>query len=312
MARREERVAMILTDREMQQVRQSIEAQARLDEELLRRCGHLLHMGAFDEAVRSAFVLLEERLRECVGEKAMTGTQLANYAFNAKDGPLAKHLGRNRSEREGLRELYSGAFKMFRNPTAHGTVDYDAADGKAIIGLVNLLLRMLRRVEELPPPELFPENVETMLASAEKELGPGAASRLRVFLGKCLKTGLKPATDAKQWIPFRRYALFRRDDWVESRPHRVAVFYLAWEKSEHRVNFPTSYYYADVVGFNLDRLVEELLELGFQLEGKNREPRISLRVHNDQAFFDALFRLVMETSDELEGTLQAGSEAETV
>ncbi len=120
-------------------------------------------MEAFDEAVRSAFVLLEERLRECVDGQGMTGVQLANYAFNPTDGPLAKHLGRTRSEREGLRELYSGAFKLFRNPTAHSTVGYDAADGKAIIGLVNLLLRILKRAEDLPSPELFPENLEGML-----------------------------------------------------------------------------------------------------------------------------------------------------
>ena len=129
---------MILTDKEMQQVRQSIEAQAGLDEELLRRCDHLLHVGAVDEAVRSAFVLLEERLRKVAGREDMTGTQLANFAFSAKDGPLAKHLGRTQSEREGLRELYSGAFKLFRNPAAHGAVGYNASDGKAIIGLVNL------------------------------------------------------------------------------------------------------------------------------------------------------------------------------
>lgn len=294
---------MILTDDEMRQIRRSIEAQAGLDEELIRRCGHLLHMGAFDEAVRGAFVLLEERLRDAVNKEGMTGTQLANYAFNPTDGPLAKHLGRTRSEREGLRELYSGAFKLFRNPTAHGTVGYDAADGKAIIGLVNLMLRMLKRVEELPPPELFPENVENMLGNIEEEIGPGATSRLRMFLGKCMKAGLKPSPTAKQWIAFKQYGLFKLDHWDEPRSHNIAVFYLSRDGSEHRLSFPTSYYYANVVGFNVDRLIEELLELGFRLEGKNQEPRIDLRMHNDQVFFNALFDLVMQTSDELEGTL---------
>jgi uncharacterized protein (TIGR02391 family) len=126
---------MILTDDEMRQIGRSIEAQAGLDEGLIQRCGHLIHMGAFDEAVRSAFVLLEERLRETVNGEGMTGVQLANHAFNPTKGSLAKHLGRNQAEREGLRELYSGAFRLFRNPTAHGVVGYSAAEGKAIISL---------------------------------------------------------------------------------------------------------------------------------------------------------------------------------
>lgn len=84
---------MILTDNEMKHIRSSIEAQAGLDKELVRRCGHLIHLGAFDEAVRSAFVLLKERLRQAVNEEGMTGTVLANHAFNPKSGPLAKFLG---------------------------------------------------------------------------------------------------------------------------------------------------------------------------------------------------------------------------
>ena len=185
---------MILTDEEMRLVRRSIEVQAALDEELLQRCSHLLHLGAFDEAVRSAFVLLEERLREAVGEEGLTGTRLANQAFNPTTGPLAKHLGHTPSEREGLRELYSGAFKLFRNPTAHGLVGYDAADGKAIIGLVNLMLKLLKRAAELPPSDLFPENVEKILSEIEQGIGPGATSRLRIFLGKSMKAGLKPSS----------------------------------------------------------------------------------------------------------------------
>jgi uncharacterized protein (TIGR02391 family) len=295
---------MILTDKEMQQIRQSIEAQAGLDEELLRRCGHLLHVGAVDEAVRSAFVLLEERLRKVVGQEGMTGTQLANYAFNAKDGPLAKHLGRTQSEREGLRELYSGAFKLFRNPAAHGSVGYDASDGRAIMGLVNLMLGMLRRVDELPPPELFPENVENLLASFEGKGGPGAASRLRMFLGRCMRIGLSPSASAKQWIPFKRYGLVKFPRWDEPRPHNFAVFYLVVDGSGHSLHFSTNYYYSNVVGFNVDRLIEELTEIGFRLVGKGQEPRVHLQMHNDQAFFDALLDSISRTVDELEATLQ--------
>ena len=106
---------MILTDNEIRHIQGAIDAHAGLDEELLRRCGHLIHLGAFDEAVRSAFVLLEERLREATKQEGMTGTNLANYAFKS-DGPLAKLLATSESERQGLRELYSGAFRLYSLP----------------------------------------------------------------------------------------------------------------------------------------------------------------------------------------------------
>jgi len=294
---------MILTDEEMQQVRQCVEAQAGLDEELMRRCGHLIRMGAFDEAVRSAFVLLEERLRKAVNKEGMTGTQLANYAFNSEKGPLAKLLGYGQSEQDGLRELFSGAFKLFRNPTAHGVVGYSPAEGKAIIGLVDLMLKMLKRAEEIPQPGLFPDYVEGALGEIEKVIGPAAAGRLRVFLGKCLKeVGLRPAT-GKQWVPFKTRALYQNPVWDEPKPHPIAVFYLVAEGQESGLYFSTGYYYANVVGFNVDRLVEELTELGFQLVGTDQEPSVDLRAHNDQRFFDALFSLIVRIGHELERTL---------
>ena len=94
---------MILTDDEVRQVRIAIEEQVGLDEELAQRCSQLIHVGAFDEAIRSAFVLLEERLRKAVNQEDMTGTSLANFAFS-KGGPLAQSLSSNQAEREGLHE----------------------------------------------------------------------------------------------------------------------------------------------------------------------------------------------------------------
>lgn len=296
---------MILTENEMQQIRRSIEAQAGLDEELMRRCGDLVHIGKFDEAVRSAFVLLEERLREAIKKEGTTGTNLANYAFNPADGPLAKLLGQTQSEREGLRELYSGAFKLFRNPTAHGVVDYSADQGKAIISLVNLLLIILKRAEGFPSPDLFPDNLETALGEMESAIGPGATSRLRVFLGKCMKKmGLKPSPSAKQWIPFKGYAFGRFGDWKEPKPHPIAVFYIFVSgEGQYKVQFPVQYYYKKVIGFNVDQLIDELKGIGFQAIGSNREPTIDLQMRNDQAFFDELLNLIARIVDELEGTL---------
>ena len=188
----------------------------------------------------------------------MTGTNLANAAFNTKDGPLAKHLGKNLSEREGLRELYSGAFKVFRNPSAHSAVGYNSSDGKEIVVLVNLLLRILKRAEELPAPGFFPENLENALLSAEKTIGSSAASRLRVFLGNCMKTGVQPPGSSKQWIPFQKHARFKAQGWTDYKPHKVAVFYVVNAGSTLAIRFPVDYYYSKVYEFNTDMLVERL------------------------------------------------------
>ena len=293
---------MILTEQELREVGETIEAQAGLDDGLLRRCGPMLRMGAFDEAVRSAFVLLEERLRKAVNEEGMTATQLANYAFSPSNGPLAKLLGTTQSEREGLRELYSGAFKLFRNPSAHGVVGYSRAEGKAIIALVNLLLSMLRSIGDGPPPDSFPENVEALLIEIEEAIGPGATSRLRMFLRKCLECGLSPTKSAKTYIPFKRHAWIKFENWPEPKSSQFAVFYIMAERTP-RLQFLVSSNSSRLQGFDSEALKEDLLELGFRPYGKRRDLEVELRLRNDDHFFTGLAELVERTSDQLEEIL---------
>ena len=296
---------MILTDEEMRQVRRELEAQAGLDEELLRRCGHLIHLGAFDEAVRSAFVLLEERLRSAVGQEGMTGTQLANFAFNPTKGPLSAQLSHSPGEKEGLRELYSGAFKLFRNPTAHGVVEYSAAEGKAIISLVDLLLGLIKRAGELPPPGLLPDNVEAALDAVEVTVGAAAARRLHGFLSNCVRElGLLPAISATQSIPFRRHASYKAVHWDEPKAHQVPLFRFAVSGENRHLQFPVREYYARVEEFDTERVDEELVQLGCYPRGKNQDPTLDLRVHNSREAFDALFEIVASVADEFEETLR--------
>jgi len=296
---------MILTDDEMRQVRRALEAQAGLDEELVRRCGHLIHLGAFDEAVRSAFVLLEERLRRAVGQEGMTGTQLANFAFNTTRGPLSERLSHSPGEKEGLRELYAGAFKLFRNPTAHGVVEYSAAEGKAIISLVDLLLGLIKRAGELPPPGLLPDNVELAVDRVEEAVGPGAARRLHGFLSQCVTDlGLRPVSIAKQWIPFKRHALYKAPHWDAPRAHQVAVFYFVIGGKRRDLHIPLTQYYSAIPGFDTERVSDELASLGFHPGGKRQEPTLNLRVHNSREVFDALYEIVASVADEFDDTLR--------
>jgi len=50
---------MLLTNDEMQLIRQAVEAESGLDQELAARCSPLIHIAAFDEAVRQAFISSE-------------------------------------------------------------------------------------------------------------------------------------------------------------------------------------------------------------------------------------------------------------
>jgi len=296
---------MILTDDEMRQVRRALEAQAGLDEELVRRCGDLIHLGAFDEAVRSAFVLLEERLRRAVGQEGMTGTQLANFAFNTAKGPLSSQLSHSASEKEGLRELYAGAFKLFRNPTAHGVVEYSAAEGKAIIGLVDLLLGLIKRAGELPPPGLLPDNVEAALDAVEATLGAGAARRLHGFLSKCVRElGFRPSPTAKESIPFKRHVSYKAAHWDEPKAHQVPLFRFAVSGQNRHLQFPVREYYSRVQEFDTERVDEELAQLGCYPRGKNQDPTLDLRVHNSREVFDALYEIVASVAEEFEETLR--------
>jgi len=293
---------MILTNEEIEQIHLSLEERSGLDEELLKRCGHLIHIGAFDEAVRNAFVLLEERLRKATGQEGMTGTNLANLAFNA-DGHLSKQLSDNPAEREGLRELYSGAFKLFRNPTAHGIVGYDSAEGKSIIALVSLLIGFLDKVEGLPPADLLPANAVQVITGVDKLLGAGAASRLRTFVSKCVMLGLKPAPKTTQWIPFRRQGLMKYDDWDKPRPHNFAMFYLVVGAKDHVIQFPVGQYYRLVVGFDLEAFKLQLQELAFHPVGQQAYYTADIRLHNDAEFFKRLTELVKKTIAQIDRTL---------
>lgn len=296
---------MLLTDAELEHIRLELQAQAGLDAELAQRCGDLVRLGAFDEAVRSAFVLLEERLRKATGVENMTGTNLANYAFNAKDGPLALRLTEDRDDRDGLRELFSGAFKLFRNPSAHGVVGYTPAEGKAILELVNLLLGILKRVNDHLPPGALPANVETTLKQIAEVAGAAAANRLRAFLGKCVrKLGLKPVASAKQWIAFRHRGLHKSPESESARSALVAAFYLVNTGELYGIAFSIDYYFKNIVDFDVERVEKALAALGFGPQGKHRDPFADIRIHNDQAFFDSLYELVASVVDDLEETLQ--------
>jgi len=119
-----------------------------LDSEIKQRCLPILGAGSadpklWDSVVRTAGVLLEERLRTVGGivDTGRIGRDLVNDVFGNK-GTLAAKIP-NDSERQGYRDMYAGIVGVFRNPYAHRLVDPMPEDGGAFVVFVNLLLKML-------------------------------------------------------------------------------------------------------------------------------------------------------------------------
>lgn len=124
-----------------------------LDDELKVRCLPLLGIdGAapllWDSVVRTAVVILEERLRDVgqIADRNITGGELVNKVFG-QNGTLASKF-QIASERNGYRDIYAGVVGAFRNRYAHRLMDPKPEDGGEFIIFVNLLLRMLEELRK--------------------------------------------------------------------------------------------------------------------------------------------------------------------
>jgi hypothetical protein len=97
----------------------------------------------WDSAIRTAGVILEERLRDVGGisNSNRVGQVLVNDVFS-QNGTLASKFSVD-AERQGYRDMYAGITGAFRNPSAHRLVDPTPEEGGAFIVFVNLLLKKL-------------------------------------------------------------------------------------------------------------------------------------------------------------------------
>ncbi len=120
-----------------------------LDPELWERCRFSLSAGgddpkAWDKAVRTATVVLEERLRKLGKTEAInpdaTGEGIVNIIFG-KSSVLSGKL--DDKQREAYRNLYAGMMSVFRNRYAHRIIDPSPEVGGAIIAFIDLLLKTL-------------------------------------------------------------------------------------------------------------------------------------------------------------------------
>ncbi|HOR18512.1 MAG TPA: TIGR02391 family protein [Brevefilum sp.] len=121
-----------------------------LDDAIKKRCLPILGAGStdpklWDSAIRTAGVILEERLRDVGGisDENCIGQALVNSVFS-NNGSLQSKFSVD-SERQGYRDLYAGIVGAFRNPSSHRFIDPSPDEGGAFIVFVNLLLKMLEK-----------------------------------------------------------------------------------------------------------------------------------------------------------------------
>jgi len=119
-----------------------------LDQEIKSRCLPILGAGSadpklWDSAVRTAGVILEDRLRQVGGirDAGRVGRDLVNDVFG-QSGTLTSKFPSD-SERLGYRDLFAGVVGALRNPYAHRLVDPSPEDGGAFMMFMNLLLKLL-------------------------------------------------------------------------------------------------------------------------------------------------------------------------
>jgi len=112
-----------------------------LDKQLVERCAKK----DYHDTVTNAFALLEDKMRERIGEgRESYGEQLVNLCFNPDSGRLI--LGQTESERQGIYLLFRGAFSFLRNAPSHTlTIDEDRNAAPKVMHMVDLLMKLVEK-----------------------------------------------------------------------------------------------------------------------------------------------------------------------
>jgi uncharacterized protein (TIGR02391 family) len=208
---------MLITNTQADDLLSALSHLSGLDEELTETCSGLIRAQRYDEAVSRAFVVLEERLRKTLGVRGGAGVHLSEKAFAPDSGDLVERLMRPRGEVDGIRNLFVGAFKAYRNRAAHTMAHYTRDEARAIIHLVNLLLLILEQVAEAPSHPVR-QDVANLLE-------PGAVGRLRLFLQSLEDIGIR-AGGGKSATPYQAIMAYHPPTREAPSPYEVTVFYL--------------------------------------------------------------------------------------
>jgi uncharacterized protein (TIGR02391 family) len=276
---------MLITSGQVDELLLKLSDLSGLDPELVERCSLLIRSERYDEAVGRAFVVLEERLRELLAARGGSGVNLSRTAFSLEKGQLVDRLHLPPAEVEGIRDLFVGAFRAFRNRAAHTLAGYNLAEARAIIHLVNLLLLILEKARQPPMPRV-PEKIARLM-------DPVAVERLRTFLGELQDIGIGEG-QGKNWVPYRATLQYDYPSWEEPRRYQVTVLYLSADASRPTMIF-NSGGLSRVVGLNIERLEADLLQAGcIRVAAKDTPIRLFLDQRSDQHTLDRLYEILRE------------------
>lgn len=111
----------------------------------------LLKVNRYDEAVLAAFKYLDRHLQKIlkVPSHEYYGEKLINYAFAPNSGKM--QLGTIESEQQGLRNFFSGANALFRNPSAHRSNNHSAFSASVVIVMVAMMCQIAQDLKPRKP-----------------------------------------------------------------------------------------------------------------------------------------------------------------
>jgi len=271
---------MLVTNVQADELLSMLSELSGLDRQLSETCRDLVRAQRYDEAVSRAFVVLEERLRGTLGVRGGSGVHLSEKAFAPDSGDLVDRLARPRGEVDGIRDLFAGAFKAYRNRAAHTMAGYTLDEARAIIHLVNLLLLILEQVREAPAHPIR-QDVAVLLE-------PEALRRVRSFLGSLDDIGIRKG-DGKSKTPYRATLEYHRPSRDVPGPHDVTLFYLHVTGGKPVLSFRGPGL-ERVVGLDVDSWLQDLLRSGCaRASAKSTPVRLHLDRQDDQETFGQLF-----------------------
>ncbi len=117
-------------------------------EGLFRSVDKSLEVENYDDAVLNAFKYLDDSLRKLaeIDSHQIYGEDLINRVFAPKTGLLKVTTHPN--EQIGLRNWFSGANAIFRNPLAHRFVNLDKMSAFSAIAMIALMLKIAAELYE--------------------------------------------------------------------------------------------------------------------------------------------------------------------